>query len=193
MMSNRALPRHNLTLTLANLITTSRIAAAVLLALAALSGWPTTLVAALVAYAAASDALDGMAARARGEVTAFGAMFDQFADKIFIATALALLIANGAIAGADVLAALAILAREGAVLALRHEARRNGMAAPVSALAKVKTASQYLAVFLIFAAAIEPPSRVLLEAGFAALWIAAALSLFTAATYRLRMRERKWT
>jgi CDP-diacylglycerol--glycerol-3-phosphate 3-phosphatidyltransferase len=171
------------------MLTASRLVAAALL----IGADSPAIVAALVAYAAASDALDGMAARACGEVTAFGAMFDQFADKTFIATALALLIANGAISGADVLAALAILAREGAVLALRHEARRNGMAAPVSALAKVKTAAQYLAVFLIFAAAIEPPSRVLLEGGLAALWIAAGLSLFTAATYRLRMRERKWT
>ncbi|ADP69388.1 CDP-alcohol phosphatidyltransferase [Rhodomicrobium vannielii ATCC 17100] len=179
--------------TLANLITATRIATAVLLALAMLGGWPPALAATLVAYAATSDALDGRIARARREVTAFGAMLDQLADKIFIATALVLLIAKGAIAGADMLAALVILARETAVLALRRMARLDGMAAPVSALAKVKTASQYLAVFLLFAAAIQPGGRVLLETGLAVLWIAAGLSLVTATHYFMRMRENRWT
>nr|WP_246742908.1 CDP-alcohol phosphatidyltransferase family protein [Rhodomicrobium vannielii] len=181
------------TITLANLITASRLAAAASLALATLGGWPPALAAALVAYAAATDALDGRIARARREVTAFGAMLDQLADKIFIATALVLLIAKGAISGADMLAALLILARETAVLALRRIARLDGMAAPVSALAKVKTASQYLAVFLLFAAALEPGARVLLETGLAVLWIAAGLSLVTAAHYFMRMRENRWT
>jgi len=193
MMSKPSLPTHNSGVTLANLITASRIAAAPLLAWALLSGRGPGFAAAIVAYAAATDAADGWIARSRGEVTAFGAALDQLADKVFIATAVVLLIADGAISGASVLAAAAILAREAAVLALRQKAQRNGMAAPVSALAKVKTASQYLAVFLLFAAAIEPQSRVLLETGLAVLWLAAGLSLFTAATYRLRMRERKWT
>ncbi|MBT3072175.1 CDP-alcohol phosphatidyltransferase family protein [Rhodomicrobium sp. Az07] len=173
-------------------ITASRLAAAPLLAFAILCGWPREIATALVAYAAASDVLDGWTARSRGEVSALGAVLDPVADKVFVATGVALLLFDGTISGTHVSAAAIILAREAAVTLLRLDARAQGMAASSSLLAKAKTALQYAALLLLFAPGFEL-AALLHAIGLAVLWIAAGLSLVTAVLYFMRMRENRWT
>ncbi|MCB2098416.1 MAG: CDP-alcohol phosphatidyltransferase family protein, partial [Parvularculaceae bacterium] len=70
------------------------------------ASWAMTGALALFAIAAVSDYFDGMIARARNETSALGAALDPIADKLLVATALLLLVKNGFIRDADILAAL---------------------------------------------------------------------------------------
>ncbi len=136
------------------------------------------------AIAAATDFLDGRLARSRGEVSALGAALDPLADKLLIAAALVLLIRNGVIHDAGVVAALAILLREILIGGLREALGPSGATLPVTGLAKAKTSAQLLAVGLLVAAApggIAGP--VLAPAAQALFWIAALLTVVTGATY----------
>jgi cardiolipin synthase len=99
-------------MTLANLLTLSRLLAAPLVA-----WWFLTeeyaLAGVTFGLAALTDALDGWAARTRGEVTAWGKLFDPVADKLLQATAFLLLIGNGFV---PLWLAVALIAKEAALL-----------------------------------------------------------------------------
>lgn len=185
--------RTEVTFSLPNLLTASRIAAAPLLAFAVLSGQPPELAAGIALTAAASDLLDGAVARVQGVASEFGAVLDPIADKVFILTALVLLIAAGTLGGAGVWAALIVLWRETLVTGLRGYARSHGQAAPVSWLAKGKTSAQYLAVIALFGARVPwPGSEVLFSVGAGLLWAAAGLALYSGADYLWRAGRQSW-
>ncbi len=97
---------------LPNLLSASRIAAAPGLAWVVLTAEAPALALAIVAAAAFTDFLDGLAARAFGQSSELGAVIDPLADKIFILTALWLLWGENVIAGSTGWAALIILWRE---------------------------------------------------------------------------------
>ncbi|MEM9170975.1 MAG: CDP-diacylglycerol--glycerol-3-phosphate 3-phosphatidyltransferase [Pseudomonadota bacterium] len=142
---------------------------------------------AVYVLAAATDFLDGLVARARGEVSALGAALDPVADKILVAAALLLLTRNGVVAGAGVFAAILIIAREFLIGGLREALGPRGAALPVSPLAKIKTGAQLVAVGLLIAAApggVIGPALLPLAAG--ALWVAVALTVWTGADYARR-------
>lgn len=146
--------------------------------------WTMTAALAIFIAAAITDFLDGRVARARGEVSALGAALDPLADKLLLAAALLLLVRNGVIRDAGVIAALIMLLREIAVTGLREAVTLAGGSLPVTLLAKWKTAAQLAAIAALLAAA---PGG-LLGAGARApaaglLWIAAVLTLWTGATY----------
>lgn len=173
---------------MATLITLARIALIVPFAAMFFIDAPWAMAAALVLFliAAATDFLDGYIARARGEVTALGAALDPLADKLLIAAALLLLIRNGVIAGAGIVAALIIILREILVGGLREAVAIAGGRLPVTPLAKWKTAAQMIAVGLLLAAA---PGGVLGEGarplGSGLFWLAAILTFWTGAGYAL--------
>ncbi len=169
---------------LPNILTVSRIVAAVLLAGAALGEWNPGFPFILSLMAAGSDFLDGLVARRNRSVSPFGAVLDPIADKIFVVTALFLLTASGKIGGIALWAVLVIIWREFLIAGFRSEAARAGVATGVSALAKLKTACQYGAVVLLFGSQLPFYGAVLMEkAGLAALWIAAGLSVYTGVGY----------
>ena len=181
------------TFLLPNLLTASRIAAAPLLAFAVLAGQSPELAAGIALAAAATDLLDGAVARFQGKTSEFGAALDPIANKVFILTALVLLIADGTLRGGAVWAALIVLWRETLVAGLRSCARPQGHAAPVSLIAKVKTGAQFLAVIALFGARMPwPGSEVLFGAGAVLLWGAAGLALYSGADYLWRARRRSW-
>jgi CDP-diacylglycerol--glycerol-3-phosphate 3-phosphatidyltransferase len=150
----------------------------------------------LIALAAALDWLDGQLARALRAESAFGRFWDPVADKLVVAAAL--------IGGAVVLPSLLflppaalILLRDGIVTWLRTRRVRADAVAEPSALAKWKTALEYLALITLFSAALighgvagvlgpqigpaigDEVRTVLDFAGLGALWLAALLSLWT--------------
>src|SRR5947208_13977627 len=86
-------------LSLPNLITISRILLVPVFAvLFAVPGAPARIVAFIVfCIAGASDALDGLAARKFNAGSDFGRMLDPIADKVLVAIALMMLVAEGAI------------------------------------------------------------------------------------------------
>ncbi len=171
---------------MANLFTLARIALIAPFAAMFFISAPWAMTAALVIFliAASTDFLDGMIARARGEISAFGAALDPLADKLLVAAALVLLIRNGVISGAGVVAALVIILREILVSGLREAVAQRGGALAVTGLAKGKTAAQMIALGLLLASAPGGPlgdgARLFASGIF---WIAAALTFWTGAAY----------
>ncbi len=178
---------------LPNLLSAFRIVAAPVLAWAVLTAQAPALAVAIVVAAALTDLLDGLAARALGQVSDLGAVLDPIADKIFILTALWLLSGEGVTRGLSAWAVLIILWREVFISGLRDYARFEGLSASVSAVAKLKTAAQFSTVVLLFAS--RAPSwnpDLLLGAGTGLLWISAGLALYTGADYILRAWRGTW-
>lgn len=178
---------------LPNILTAARIAAAPTLVLVATSGQSPMLAAGIAIFAALTDFLDGAAARALGQTSDFGAVFDALADKMFILTALVLLLGDGALRGMNAWAVYIILWREILTAGFRDYARAQGFGASVSFAAKLKTATQYSAVTLLFASRIATQgSDAFLGAGAGLLWASAVLALYSAADYLWRARHRAW-
>jgi len=98
--------------------------------------------------AAITDWLDGWLARRWNQTSAFGAFLDPVADKLMVAAALIILVQLGRL---DAIIALIIIGREIAISALREWMAKIGEArsVAVSALGKVKTVSQMLAIPLL--------------------------------------------
>ncbi len=150
------------------------------------ASWNMTAAFIVFVIAALTDFLDGRIARARGEVSALGAAIDPLADKLLIAAALILLVRNGVIAGAGVVAVIVIILREMLVSGLREAVSARGGALPVTGLAKWKTAAQIVAAGLLLATApqglVDGAYRPI---GVGALWLAAILTFWTGAAYSL--------
>src|ERR1700759_2932081 len=110
------------------------------------------------ALAGISDWLDGFAARKLKAGSDFGRMMDPIADKVLVAVALMMLVAQGsflkAVPGTDetvfsllrLIPALIILSREILVSGLREFLAGTRVSVPVTAVAKFKTAVQMIAI-----------------------------------------------
>ena len=133
--------------------------------------------------AAISDWLDGYLARKLGQMTPFGAFLDPVADKLIIATALVLLVEVHASAILAV-PAIVIVGREIVVSALREwMAQYSQMrSVVVSALGKVKTTFQMLAIILLLAGGPDQDSPVVIL-GYLLLYAAAVLTLWSMVQY----------
>lgn len=133
--------------------------------------------------AAISDWLDGYLARKLGQMTPFGAFLDPVADKLLIATALVLLVEVHASAILAV-PAIVIVGREIVVSALREwMAQYSQMRSViVSALGKVKTTFQMIAIILLLAGGPDQDSPVVIL-GYLLLYAAAVLTLWSMVQY----------
>src|SRR5271170_5491186 len=143
---------------LPNALTIMRIALVPVFAVAfVMPGQGARLVAFVVfAIAGLSDALDGLAARKLHAGSDFGRMLDPIADKVLVAVALMMLVAEGGISQFNLTSglhsllrlvpALIILSREILVSGLREFLAGTRVSVPVTAIAKVKTAVQMIAI-----------------------------------------------
>ena len=100
------------------------------------------------ALAALTDGLDGYIARSRGDITTFGKLMDPLADKLLVTAALVSLVSLGRL---EAWIAMVIIAREFAVTGLRGVAAEQGVVIQASALGKVKTAIQVVAIVALIA------------------------------------------
>ncbi len=132
--------------------------------------------------ASVTDWLDGYLARRWSLESALGTMLDPIADKLLVAAALLMLVADGTITGVHTLAAIVILAREVLVSGLREYLAGHDVKIAVTPLAKVKTLVQMSALVLLLAPAAGAWAAVS-TAGLAALWLAALLTVWTGAVY----------
>ena len=151
--------------------------------------WGPPAAALLFAVAGATDWADGYLARRLGQTSAFGAFLDPVADKLVVSVALVLLVSRDASLGM-LIPACVIIGREIAISALREwlagTAAHRRVA--VSLLGKVKTASQFAALFLLLWAGGEPAGPLYLP-GLVLLWAAMALTFVSMAFYlRLALR-----
>ncbi len=129
---------------------------------------------ALFLLASITDWLDGYVARLWNVQSNIGRFLDPIADKLLVATALVLLVADGR---ADVLPAIAIMCREILVSGLREFLAEIRVSVPVSRLAKWKTGVQMAAIFCLL---LSSPVALL---GSIMLWLAAILTLVTGYAY----------
>ena len=173
--------------TIPNQITVARIASVPLLMFFIL--WDTRMgqIAAIVLFclAAASDAVDGYLARSFKQTTLFGKFADPIADKLLVVGALVSFIQLGELAAAPV---MAIIAREFLVTGLRILAMAEGMVIGASLLGKLKTISQIALVFSILAGRYFAFGRPGHLATDVLLYVAVALSLFSAGVYYYQAR-----
>ncbi|MBU2582824.1 MAG: CDP-diacylglycerol--glycerol-3-phosphate 3-phosphatidyltransferase [Alphaproteobacteria bacterium] len=185
MLTSRGYPRSDINLP--NALTLGRIAAVPVFVLVlyfldgALARWTAFAVFALASF---TDWLDGHLARALQQQSRFGAMLDPIADKLLVAAALLMLVADNTISGVNVFAALIILSREILVSGLREFLATLNVKVAVTTLAKWKTAIQMIAIaLLIIAPALAAALPLLLPLGVGLLWIAALLTLWTGSDY----------
>jgi cardiolipin synthase len=158
--------------------------------------------------AGVSDWLDGFAARKLKAGSDFGRMLDPIADKVLVAVALMMLVAEGTFrrinpeTGASVFSllrlvpALIILAREILVSGLREFLAGTRVSVPVTAVAKFKTAVQMIAIGAMILTPLADvfvpgvPSRTYSAVAYILLWVAAALTVYTGVVYfRTGMRH----
>jgi CDP-diacylglycerol--glycerol-3-phosphate 3-phosphatidyltransferase len=131
---------------------------------------------------ASTDFLDGWVARRQGATTS-GAFLDPLADKVLVLGALVALAATDLTSWVPV---LLILGREVTISVYRSAVGRRGVSVPARPLAKLKTASQDLAVFFILAPTTGLHAR---WVGQTLLWISVGLALVSGAQYLLDSRR----
>ena len=161
-------------------------------------------VARLVAFAVfviagVSDWLDGFAARKLKAGSDFGRMLDPIADKVLVAVALMMLVAegtfftqfkpNGMLSLLKVAPAVIILSREILVSGLREFLAGTRVSVPVTAIAKFKTAVQMIAIGAMILTPLADrmvpgmPSLTYTTIAYLLLWLAAALTVYTGVIY----------
>src|SRR5579864_7840503 len=134
--------------------------------------------------AAASDVLDGLAARKLRARYEFGRMLDPIADKILVAIALMMLVWRQVVTDWELIPALVILAREILVSGLREFLATAAVSVPVTRLAKMKTVLQMIAIgAMILAPVLEKIMPGALNLARILLWVAAVLTVYTGFVY----------
>lgn len=190
-------------LALPNLLTIMRIVLVPVFALAfVMPGETARLVAfAVFCVAGLSDALDGLAARKLNAGSAFGRMLDPIADKILVAVALMMIVAEGSVRQFDLtlnmnptgllrlVPALIILAREILVSGLREFLAGAKVSIPVTVFAKFKTTLQMIAIGAMILTPLADrffpgvTARSYSAVAYALLWVAAGLTVYTGFVY----------
>ena len=146
--------------------------------------WSNIAAALIFMIAAATDWLDGYLARVLKQSSNFGAFLDPVADKLMVAIALVLLVADPKLPYLAIPAAI-IIGREIAISALREWMAELGKRAnvAVSYVAKFKTGAQMLAIILLLACNPLHENMIIMTAGYLCLYVAAALTLWTMCLY----------
>lgn len=148
------------------------------------ASWAAWSALALYTLGCVTDFLDGYIARHYKLESNFGKFLDPVADKIFIATVLISLVANGNLHGFWVIPVLLILCREFLISGLREFFGPKNIQFPVSQLAKWKTGIQMFALgFLIMGEYGVPVLPLNVEIGYTLLIAATVLTVITGWTY----------
>ncbi|NOY61563.1 MAG: CDP-diacylglycerol--glycerol-3-phosphate 3-phosphatidyltransferase [Gammaproteobacteria bacterium] len=145
--------------------------------------WSHFATALVFSIAAITDWLDGHLARKLSQTSAFGAFLDPVADKLMVAVALVLLVQSEPTPWLAI-PAIVIIGREIAISALREWMAGIGKnaAVAVNKIGKIKTTFQITALIMLLYhnPLLGIPVR---ELGYIALYIAAALTLWSMAIY----------
>lgn len=135
------------------------------------------LAAVLFIVASITDYFDGYLARARHETSAFGRLLDPIADKLLVASALIVILANNMVHPISYIPVIVILCRELLVSGLREFLAEVRVSMPVTRLAKWKTGFQMTALSMILVGYMFHTLGVIL------LWIAGVLTFITGYQY----------
>jgi cardiolipin synthase len=149
--------------------------------------------------AGVSDWLDGFAARKLNAGSDFGRMLDPIADKVLVAVALMMLVAEGTFTRYNpstgmlsllkLVPALIILSREILVSGLREYLASTRVSVPVTTIAKFKTAVQMAAIGAMILTPLSDtylpavPSITYAALAYLLLYVAAGLTVYTGVIY----------
>ncbi|MDA0782384.1 MAG: CDP-diacylglycerol--glycerol-3-phosphate 3-phosphatidyltransferase [Rickettsiales bacterium] len=146
----------------------------------------------LFIIASITDFFDGYLARTLKATSKLGRFLDPIADKLLVASAILMLVHFDGIGRYDIVPAVAILCREIMVSGLREFLAEINVSVPVTKLAKVKTAVQMTAIFLLLLG-VEGPSfdeveeiteiNLTVFIGRILLWVSAVLTVITGYAY----------
>jgi len=144
--------------------------------------WHNLIAAAVFGLAAATDWVDGYMARKYDQVTPFGAFLDPVADKLVVVAAMVMLLEVHS-SPLFSIASIIIIGREIVISALREWMAEMGYSGTVAVamIGKVKTWVQMVAIAVLLAA--KPENELLTNLGFIAIYIAAALTLWSMVHY----------
>ena len=123
-----------------------------------------------------SDFLDGYFARKKKQVTEFGKLIDPIADKLLISTALIFLIGKGV----ELWMAVAIIAREVIITAIRIYLLPSRIVVPASNFGKAKTVVQSIAIVFVL---------LQLPLSWYVMAIAVFLTIVSGIEYLIRIRQ----
>ena len=135
------------------------------------------LAAVLFIIASITDYFDGYLARSRNETSAFGRLLDPIADKLLVASALIVILADNMVHPVNYIPVIIILCRELLVSGLREFLAEMHVGMPVHVLAKWKTGFQMTALSMILV------GYMFHNLGVVLLWIAAVLTFVTGYQY----------
>ncbi len=135
------------------------------------------LAAVLFIIASITDYFDGYLARARNQTSAFGRLLDPIADKLLVASALIVILADNMVHPINFIPVIVILCREILVSGLREFLAEVHVGMPVTRLAKWKTGFQMTALSMILV------GYMFHDLGVVLLWIAAVLTFVTGYQY----------
>jgi CDP-diacylglycerol--glycerol-3-phosphate 3-phosphatidyltransferase len=138
------------------------------------------LAAGLFLLASITDFFDGYLARAWSMQSNLGRFLDPIADKLLVGAVILMLVHYKR---ADVIPALAIICREILVSGLREFLAELRIGMPVSKLAKLKTATQLGAIFILLLGSKGSGFAYADLLGRITLWVAAGLTVFTGYAY----------
>lgn len=143
--------------------------------------WSNILAAIIFVIAALSDWLDGYLARKWNQHTPFGAFFDPVADKLIVAIALVMLVAEYPSIWMS-LSAMVIIGREIVISALREWMAELGKrtSVAVSYVGKLKTTLQMVAIIILL---VGEPDSWIGNLGLFALVAASVLTLWSMFIY----------
>jgi cardiolipin synthase len=172
---------------LPNLLTLSRIAVIPLVFLAVyFHGSYNYFAGVLFIAASITDYFDGKLARDRGQVSAFGRLLDPIADKLLVASALVVVLAQpNMVYKISYIPVFVILCRELLVSGLREFLREVNVGLPVTRLAKWKTGFQMAALSMLF----FDGWFIFGGLGEILLWIAGGLTFYTGYQYFAKSLE----
>jgi len=134
----------------------------------------------ILAVAAATDWLDGMIARRRGEITTLGILLDPIADKLLITAAFISLVDMRLVPAWMV---VIIIGREFTVLGLRNIASAEGLTISASGLGKTKMALQVVAACTVMLSRRYPALHLI---GYGLLWLVVIFAVLSAVQYFLK-------
>ncbi len=173
---------------LPNALTISRLVAIPPLMILLLADFPghDQVAAAVFVLFSLTDTMDGQLARRTKTVSDLGKFLDPLADKLFVLSALIVLVQEGMVAAWVV---VVIFARELLITLLRTVAAGQGHALPAAPLGKTKTVAQVAAVTLLI---LQRPYPLLGLPAALVLAIALVFTIASAVDYLFRWRGILW-
>jgi cardiolipin synthase (CMP-forming) len=167
---------------LPNILTVTRVAIIPVLLFVMWLDTPMTywISAGLFGFASLTDYFDGVLARHYQAHSSFGRVLDPIADKLLVASTLMMLVYFDR---APIIPALLILCREITVSGLREYLSEFKVSMPVTNLAKVKTAIQFVAILVLILGTEATQLTLVRVIGDVLLWVAAMLTIFTGYSY----------